>query len=167
MNSSFKKNLEKRKTINGFGIFSLVEIPKDTTIMEMHGEIISRKEVPASESNRYLQIGRDTFLGPSGDVDDYVSHSCVPNSGLFIVGNRALLKSIVLIPAGTEITFDWSTTSNDSLSSWIMQCNCGSFNCRGGISGYSYLPAAVKTRYESLGIVPDYAVQTINGKGIQ
>lgn len=151
MNSTFKHNLIQGQ--KGLGIFAKADFEKGSVILEFNGPILTRKEIPAGE-DRYLQIGKDTFIGPSGDADDYVNHSCIPNCGVFIVGNRALLKAIVLIQKGTEITFDYSSTSTEN--DWSMPCKCGTFACRKVIGGYKSLDELTKERYKVLGMVPDY-----------
>jgi hypothetical protein len=161
MNSAFKLNLEKRKIGKGFSIFSKADLPKDTIILEFHGPIITDNVFPVSLPDRYhyLQIDREIFIGPSGDVDDYISHSCNPNCGVSIVGHRAFLKSIMQIKRGTEITFDYATTANDDKEAWQMECSCGDFNCRKIVSGFQYLDDKTQERYMALGIVPSYLME--------
>jgi uncharacterized protein len=159
MSVALKRNLEKRKAKNGWGIFSRFDILRDTLIYEFSGAILTKDKLPATiepGKDHYLQIGPNAFIGPSGDLDDYFAHSCCPNAGVFIVGNRAFLKSIMLIPAKVEITFDYSTTSTDLPSEWAVPCTCGTFNCRKVISGFPFLDQLTKERYIKLGIVPSY-----------
>lgn len=159
---AFKKNLEKRKTAKGLGIFAKVDMPKDTVIFEFHGEILTKDKIPnplKPEDDHYLQIGLDTFIGPSGDLDDYINHSCAPNSGVYIVGHRALLKAIMLIKAGAEITFDYSTTSTDTPDIWNMVCKCGHASCRKNVSGFKTLDKKQQESYQALGIVPSYLTE--------
>jgi SET domain-containing protein len=161
MSIALKRNLEKRKTKNGWGVFSRFDILRGDLIYEFIGEIIPKDKLPAimPEKDPYLQISPNAFIGASGDLDDLVNHSCSPNAGVFIVGNRAFLKSIMLIPAKVEITFDYSTTSSDLASEWAVPCKCGAFNCRKVISGFQFLDQMTKERYIKLGMVPDYLVE--------
>src|ERR1700678_387659 len=102
MSVALKRNLEKRKTKNGWGIFARFDILRDSLIYEFSGTILPKDKLPANiepGKDHYLQISPNAFIGPSGDLDDYIQHSCSPNAGVFIVGNRAFLKSIMLIPA--------------------------------------------------------------------
>jgi SET domain-containing protein len=159
MNIAFKQNLLLKKTPKGNGVFTKGEVLPNTIILEFHGEVIPASKVPNPlllHEDYYLQIAPDAFLGPSGDLDDYLNHSCSPNCGVHIVGQRAFLKSLYLIPANTEITFDYSTTSTDENTTWLLPCQCGNYNCRKLISGFQHLNPALKTRYKSLGIVPKY-----------
>lgn len=151
------QNLKVIDTNRGKGVITLHDIPADTVIFEFKGNKFDRESV-AHGFEQILQIGNDRFLGPSGDVDDYINHSCNPNSGLHIVGPRAFLISIHQIPANTEITFDYSTTSNDTLEQWKVECKCGFYKCRKTISGYQYLDKETKERYEKLGIIPKYLI---------
>jgi SET domain-containing protein len=155
MTTAFHHNLKIVDTKNGKGVITTVDIPPNTVIFEFNGDIFNRDNLP-SDNPYYLQIGPNKYLGPSGDYDDYINHSCNPNCGLIIVGSRAFLKSLYFIPHGTEITFDYSTSSTESYDEWTMKCNCGYYNCRKNISGYHSLPEDIKNKYEKLKIVPYY-----------
>lgn len=153
----FYKNLETKVTDKkGKGVFAKVHFLAGQIILEFKGDIIKKADI--TNYGEVLQITDDTYLGLSGSVDDYINHSCDPNCGLRIVGNRALLVSLYDIQAGSEITFDYSTSSNDKKDDWELECACGSIKCRTKISGYQYLDAALKKEYESKGIVPNYLV---------
>jgi SET domain-containing protein len=157
--SVFHQNLERKPAKIGMGLFAKVEMPKDTIIFEFRGNIMSANQIPSPlppEEDRYLQIGKNKYLGPSGDLDDYINHSCTPNCGIFIGISRAFLKSIMLIPAGNEITFDYSSTSSETKEEWLLKCKCGAFNCRKEISGFQYLDDKTKNYYKALGVVPNY-----------
>jgi SET domain-containing protein len=56
------------------------------------------------EDDRYVQVDKNKYLGPSGDFDDLVNHSCNPNSGLKIKNKKAILIAIKNIKKGEEIT---------------------------------------------------------------
>ncbi len=161
MNESFSTNLEIRdtKTSKGTGLFAKVAFPAKTVILEFGGVIYNKTDVkmPKDAAN-YLQIGEETYFGLSGDMDDYINHSCAPNCGLRILGRRALLITLWEINPGTEITFDYSTSCNETKEEWQLKCDCKAFNCRGIISGYQYLDAKTKEFYESRKVVPDYLI---------
>lgn|SRR5574337_24833 len=141
----------------GKGIFTTAKIPANTPIMEITGPLLTAKDITLeTDPASYLQIGPDTYLGLSGAVDDYINHSCDPNCKLQIVGNRAILYSLYVIPVGAEITFDYSTSSTDTLESWKMECKCGSYKCRKIISGYEYLDPAIQETYKKKDMFPLY-----------
>lgn len=138
----------------GKGVFTSVDIPAKSPVMEITGEIRTEEGVDSSESSNWLQISPKLFIGLSGGVDDMINHSCDPNCYVYAVGKRAILYSLYLIKAGSEITFDYSTTSTDTLDSWKMDCKCNSYKCRKVISGYQYLDKSLRAEYEKKGMVP-------------
>lgn len=148
--------LKKGPSRNGTGVFTTVAIPSNVPICEFRGTLYSDPLPPNVSDSEVLQVGPNTFMGPSGGLDDYINHSCNPNCSAHVVGNRAVLYSLYVIPAGAELTFDYSTTSTDTPEQWQMKCNCGSNNCRRVISGYSSLDWSTQQKYESQGVLPLY-----------
>lgn len=155
----YKNYLEVKPSKNGNGLFTTVKIPANTPILEVTGPVWLDREVPDMNDPALLQVGPNTFIGASGDVDDALNHSCDPNCKLHVVGNRAILFSLYVIPVGAELTFDYSTTSTDTLDSWKMDCKCGTNKCRNTISGIQYIDANLKATYESKGMLPLYITQ--------
>lgn len=146
-------------TIGGNGIFTSVKIPASTPIIEITGTLYTNSNLP--DNPAVLQVGPNLFVGPSGGYDDYINHSCDPNCMLHIVGNRAIVYSIHVIPAGTELTFDYSTSSTDSLNDWQMICNCKSVLCRKTISGIQYLKPELIELYHKKNMIPLFLKETI------
>ena len=139
------------------GTFTTIRIPANTAIMEITGPLRLDREIPPEDTmDMYLQVGPNAYIGLSGGADDFINHSCDPNCKLHVVGNRAILYSMYVIPENTELTFDYSTTSTDTLESWKMDCKCGSYKCRKVISGFQYLPLELQTSYKEKGMVPLY-----------
>lgn len=150
----YNQYLEVKPSKNGLGVFTSVEIPADVPIIEITGDIYSEDKLPDPNHPGVLQVGPNTFLGPSGTIDDHIGHSCNPNCLMHVVGNRAILYSIYVIPKGYELTFDYSTTSTDSIDKWKIDCICGSNNCRKVISGFHYLDKNLQEEYKKKGMVP-------------
>lgn len=148
-----KEDLEVRTSKTGFGVFAKVTIPANEPILEFTGTIVP-KDKTILDPATYLQIGGNRVMGPSGAIDDYINHSCDPNCFVHIVGNRAILYSLYVITAGTQLTFDYSTSSTDTLQQWSMTCNCNSYKCRSVISGFQYLSDERKKEYENKGMIP-------------
>ena len=152
-----EKRLQLKACNNGTGVFSLEEIYPGDIIFQFGGPIFSGAELPyLSEpmNDYFLQIEDDLYLGPYGEIDDYVNHSCNPNAGLVFSDNSIGMKAITFIPKGFEVTYDYSTTMNGFWGE--MHCNCHSVNCRGTIINFLDIPEAVQQRYIRLGIVPEY-----------
>lgn len=148
-----KHDLEVKQTKMGSGVFTKVIIQPKSPILEFTGSIVPKDKTDIDPAY-YLQVGGNRVIGPSGAIDDYVNHSCDPNCYVHIVGNRAILYSLYLIPAGAELFFDYSTSSTDTLEQWKMSCKCGSYKCRGTISGYQYLNDQLKKEYQAKGMIP-------------
>ena len=155
----YKQYLETRDCKYGKGTFTTAVIPADTPILEMTGPVLLDREINPIELPLHLQVGPNTYLGPSGEVDDYINHSCDPNCKMHVVGNRAILYSLYVIPKGAELTFDYSTTSTNTTDEWVMDCRCGTNKCRKVISGHHYLDPDLKKSYENKGMLPLYILE--------
>ena len=153
----YNQYLEVRKAKIGSGIFTKTVIPAGVPIAEFRGEIFHTSKLP-EDSAVFLQIGPESFLGAIGTVNgaDFINHSCDPNCTIHAVGNRAILYSLYVIPENSELTFDYSTTSTDTHDTWKMNCLCGSYKCRGVISGFQYLDPNLQEDYKKRGMVPIY-----------
>ena len=156
----YKQYLEVQSHKGGTGVFTSVNIPADMPIMEMSGSIVLDRDIPAKANiEDYWQIGPNTYLAPSGEVGDFIGHHCNPNCKLHVVGNRAILYSLYVIPANSEITVDYSTTSTDTFNTWEMKCKCNSYQCRKVISGFNTLDPATKAKYIEKNMVPLYILE--------
>lgn len=146
----------------GKGVFAIADINTGDEVLQFGGSIVSEAELPwpyTPEKDHYLQIGDGIFLGPSGELDDYVNHSCNPNTGVVFSSNEIRLVAITPISADSEITFDYSSTM-DSL--WgEMECACGSENCRRKVKNFVDLPIEIQIKYIELGVVADFLLQKL------
>ena len=151
----YDQYLKVKPCNTGNGIFTTTPIPANSPIIEFKGNIVFYKDLPPDSAN-HLQIGPDRFLVPTGTIKgvDFINHSCDPNCNMHVVGNRAILYSLAVIPANVQLTFDYSTTSTDTLDEWKMDCRCNSPKCRKVISGYQYLSDDKKKEYVQRGMVP-------------
>lgn len=157
----YSQYLEVRESRIGKGTFSKVTIPANSLVTEVTGPIVLDREVPpTADFDVYLQVGPNTFIAPSGNrVPEYLNHSCDPNCRMHVVGNRAFLYSLYVIPANAELTFDYSTTATDTHDSWKMECKCGSYKCRKLISGFQYLDPSLQEEYKKKNMFPLYILQ--------
>jgi SET domain len=149
----FTQYLKVAKSKIGEGLFTTIEIPTDVPIEEPHGKIYTAQEMPDPSDANVLQVGPNDYLNISGSLR-YINHSCDPNCRFSVVGNRAVLYSLYVIPANAELTFDYSTTSTDTHETWKMNCICGSHKCRKVISGYQYLDPSLQEEYKKKGAIP-------------
>lgn len=137
----------------GKAVFSKKAFAKGSLVLEFVG---AKRHVSELNDLTYaLQIGPSTYLESSGLLDDYVNHSCNPNTGISQDAfGRVLLFALRPIEIGEEITFDYATTQSGGHSS--MSCLCGAANCRGTISDFSELPEDLKIHYSRQGAVLEY-----------
>ncbi len=141
----------------GRGVFAHKAFRPGDLILCFKGPVVAEELLPEpyhAVSDLYLQIGERLFLGPSGEVDDYVNHSCNPSAGIREVGDEFWLVAIKPIGPNDEVTFDYSTTMDDD--GWQMSCRCGSSECRTVIRDYKRLPANIQQKYLELGIIPRF-----------
>lgn len=152
--------LEERKRKDGIttGVFTSVKIESNLPIIQFVGKIFTDKNLPNDD---VIQIGPNMFIGSSPNLDEKINHSCDPNCMLHIAGSRVILYSLYMIPADTELTIDYSVSSNDTYDSWKMDCTCGTSKCRKIISGFDYLDDKLKENYKKKGMVPLFIQKNI------
>lgn len=147
----------------GKAVFANTDFKTGEVIIEFKGKLMKRKELPdllTPEDDRYVQVGNDQYLGPSGDFDDLINHSCNPNSGIRIIKKKVMLLAIKNIKKDEEITWDYSTTMDED--NWELNCLCKSKNCRKRIRDFKYLPKKIQKKYIKLRIVPNYILKNLN-----
>ena len=150
----YKEYLKIKPNNVGKGVYTTVQIPANVPVLEFRGPLLAPEAV--TEPDKSLQVGPFHYLGPSGDVDDYVNHSCRPNCYVHATGKRAVLYSLYLIQPGSELTYDYSTTSTDTSDTWQMNCKCGEQNCRQVISGHQTIDWDTWQSHKDKGILPSY-----------
>lgn len=151
-----------KTTKKGKSVFARRNYRKGEFIIEFRGRRYSMDEYKKRlnpRNNHFLQIDTDVYLGPTRTADNYINHSCDPNSGIRIVDGRVLLHAIKAIRRGDEISFDYSTSMAEEY--WEMDCSCGSRLCRRRVRDFKYLPEEIKKRYIRLGIVPDFILKNL------
>lgn len=159
---SSRKNLFLNDCPHGKGVFAAEEIKANEEIVYFGGSVVGIEELPkpyTSNNDYYLQIGERTFLGPSRQLDDYINHSCEPNTGVIFNADTIKLVAISFIPAGDQIVFDYSTTMYNFW--WAMECACGSENCRRKVKNFVDLSKQLQSKYIKIGVVPDYILKKL------
>ena len=154
------KSLAVETSANGKGVFTLEDIHPGEMILQFGGPIFCGAEIPylsEPKNDYFLQIDEDLYLGPSGELDDYINHSCNPNAGLVFRGGSLGLKAIRFIAERSEVAYDYSTTMDGFWGE--MECNCGSANCRKRIINFLGLPELIQQGYADLSIIPEYIVK--------
>ncbi len=150
-----KKNLHVGKSdIHGKGIFCSTDIKKGEHIAFISGTLKRFKSKSSNEASSiptWYGINKSTWIDPGKGIFSFFNHSCDPNTA--IIGTKKVVARRD-IPAGTELTFDYSFTDADINWTLSDSCTCGSKNCRKIIRSIQNLsPATVKAHYP---LIPKY-----------
>jgi len=152
-----QNNFALGQTHLGVAVFAAREFAPGDVITQFTGSSIPKSRLPKKyegAADRFVQIGLRRFMGPSGEVDDFINHSCDPNAGLKFTTSGILLVAIRTIEIGEEIAWDYSTTMFDN--NWKMRCDCRTPLCRKIVGDFMLLDPKIQRRYLKLGIVPPY-----------
>lgn len=150
--NSMLEDLYLKETPQGKGVFTSKELVVGTPILEFGGQLVSLQEI--QNFCYVLEIEAGIFLSASGEIDDFVNHSCEPNCGIIYQNKRPLLCALKQIAADEQLTFDYSLSIREDKTNF--ECSCGSKICRKKIGHFSDLPEELKERYRLLGLVPSW-----------
>lgn len=141
----FNKPSVRKKFKSQKGLFAAENIRKGEIILDFPGRIVGEKE--AGEWD--LQIGKSRFIRAfrKNQADNFLNHSCSPNSFVKEIGRKFYLIALKEIQKGEEITFDYDATDYDN-ADFAFACRCGSKKCRKAIRGFKYLGKKEKKRIE-------------------
>jgi SET domain-containing protein len=136
--------------IHGKGLFAKHSIAAGEIVAVKGGHILPKHEWTDLEQqlgSAEIQIADDLFIAPvSQEQRDgsmlYTNHSCNPN---IAIQGQIVFVAMRDISAGEELTHDWATT--DDLN-YAMECNCGSENCRGTITGKDWMKKELQEKYK-------------------
>ena len=137
----------KRSHIHGWGLFTKMDLPKDSMIVEYMGEVI-RKSVADAREKAYeisgegscymfrLDLLRIVDATKIGCMARFMNHSCQANAYAKIISvdtdqgkqePKIMVFSNTDIKAGEEITYDYKFPVEDG----SLKCSCGAPNCIG------------------------------------
>ncbi len=137
----------------GKGLFANENIKKDEMILIFEGRMRSSQDfafLTKDIDDHAVQISENEWIEITDDAR-FMNHSCEPNCG---IKGKAKVVAMRDIEKGEELTFDYDMTEN---SDWVLECKCGSKNCRKIIQGYKHLPEEVKNKYN--GYISDWLVK--------
>jgi len=146
--TSNKTEIRKSKK-QGRGFFAIDDIRKDEILAIRSGHIVQLDEairLDKEVGDFSLQISDDHFLCPKTkeELDNialYINHSCDPNVGMDGQINYASMRDI---KAGEELCLDYAMAMTTDYS---LECNCGSDNCRGKITGSDWKNKKLQKKY--------------------
>jgi hypothetical protein len=141
----------------GKAVFAAAPFAEGERLMSFTGRRFRADRIPSlmrGQSDRYVQVTPDHYMGPSGRIDDLVNHSCAPNAGLRFTDQGVFLVAIRDIAPGEEICWDYSTTLAES--NWHMICQCKTPDCRRVIGNFSTLSPERQEWFRSRNLVAPY-----------
>jgi len=141
----------------GKAVFAAASFAEGQPLLEFTGRRFRAARVPSlmqGESDRYVQVTPEHYMGPSGRMDDLVNHSCDPNAGLRFTDDGVFLVAIRAIAAGEEVTWDYSTTLKES--NWHMICQCRASGCRRVIGNFETIDPDRQQFYRARNLVAPY-----------
>lgn len=138
--------IAKRSHIHGWGLFTKIDLPKDSMIVEYMGEVV-RQSVADKREKQYeisgegscymfrLDMQRIVDATMIGCMARFMNHCCSSNAYAKVITvetDLGLEKKIMIfslrdIKVGEEITYDYKFPVEDG----SLKCTCGAPNCIG------------------------------------
>jgi len=135
------------------GAFAKEKIFKGEIIGEETGQILSNEEyrrLPERHTHYCIDIDDNrVFCAANFENPDsswFVNHSCNPNIGSS--GNIYYLVAMRDIKPGEELTLDYAMVDSDTSTPWVMECHCGSENCRKKITASDWQIQELQQKYK-------------------
>jgi len=136
----------RESTIQGCGVYAIVNIKKGKRIIEYTGERIT----PEEENLRYddeTMEKHHTFLfavdeyttidaGVNGNEARFINHSCDPNCESVDEDGYIFIEAMKNIKKGEELTYDYAYENDEPVTQKLLDrypCYCGASKCRGTI----------------------------------
>ncbi|MBT8068159.1 MAG: SET domain-containing protein-lysine N-methyltransferase [Gammaproteobacteria bacterium] len=135
--------------IHGKGLFARTAISRGEIIAVKGGYVLpaaSWTKLEGELGPADIQIAEDLLIAPvSQDERDgsmlYINHSCDPNCA---IQGQIVFVAMRDIGVGEELTHDWATTDD---MDYVLECNCGSRECRGTVTGKDWMKEDLQRRY--------------------
>ncbi len=121
-----------RPGADGLGVFACEAISAGEILLALAHVFVDR---PARHT---IQLEARKHQAGTGEIDDFLNHSCDPNSALDF--ERLELVAIKPIAPGEELTFNYLTSEWDMAAPFA--CMCGAAGCHGLIRGFRHLNLA-------------------------
>ncbi len=155
-----------RENVMGRSLYSRTGHPAGEVLLEHYGRRVSFAEGRNEEPDHVMEIGEDEVFLASGDLDDYVNHSCEPNCRLqFEPDGRVFLVAMRDIAPGEDLSFDYATTTTRAgiaaFPGWRFQCRCGAAGCRGEVGCAEDLPLERLRYYAAQGALAPHVLHRL------
>ena len=126
-------SLHRRATAEAdLGVIARAAIPAGAVLLALAHVFVDRP------GRHTIQIDAERHQAGTDEIDDYLNHSCDPNSALEFT--RLELRSLRPIAAGEELSFNYLSSEWDMAAPF--HCRCGASACFGlrrPIQGFCHL----------------------------
>lgn len=104
-----KDKLAVRRSKNGLGLFTRVDIPRDDFIIEYTGERISTDEADRCEGKYLFEINSKWVIDAKDrkHLARYLNHSCHPNCEVINEGGELNIYAKRAIKVGEELNYHY------------------------------------------------------------
>jgi hypothetical protein len=158
--------LEVRRTHKGRSLFTRTGHRAGESLFEHRGERMSFAQARGLPQDHIMEIGEDLVVIASGELDDFINHSCEPNCRVeFKPDGRVVSVALRDIAPGEELTFDYATTTTReglaAFPGWRFPCACGAPTCRGEVSCAEEIPPARLREYRRRGLLAPYVLRRL------
>lgn len=161
--------------VAGRGVRTRRALPGGWIVHRLSGPRISGRQYAGLRPllrRRCAQVGENTYVGPSGEFDDWFNHSCAPNMYLRAVDGELVLVTARAVRADEELTWDYASVVTDRRTRFA--CDCGARQCRGLIGRFKDCPLAVRAALARRHAVPSHLpassylslLKRIGGRGV-
>jgi uncharacterized protein len=130
--------------VHGIGIRAGEDIKKGEIIQHIRGEakfFVPKNKKESAMYPNWVGIAKNKWIDPDYP-NQYLNHSCNPNSG---IKGKVTMVALKDIKEGEEITIDYSIVECDDM--WEMKCKCGEKTCRKIIRSIQFLPEKQFKKY--------------------
>jgi len=142
-----KCEVRNRDVTGGYSVVARAVIEPGEIIGVWSGRIIGRAELdglPEATRRHTVQIEEELFLASVSPEEppDFINHSCEPNAGL---DGQIAIAALRRILPGEEVTIDYAMCDGSPYDEFY--CACGSFLCRGKVTGDDWRDPVLWKRY--------------------
>lgn len=146
-NLSMNNVIVKSSSIQGKGVYAIVDIEKDEMVLEIDdSNVVTDPSKLTKEQNEYdcdyLENGKVILMQ---SPEKFINHSCDPSTYVKTINGVRKVLAMRDIKIGDEITYDYSINGDND---GTFACQCGSKICRGIYDGNFFrLPLDIQKKY--------------------
>jgi hypothetical protein len=155
-----------RETHKGRSLFTRTGHRAGATLFEHQGQCLTFTQAAGLPQEHIMEIGENLVVTASGNIDDFINHSCEPNCRVeFRPDGRAMSVALRDIAPGEELTFDYATTTTreglQAFPAWRFACACGTPACRGEVSCAEEIGVARLREYAAQGLLAPHVLRKV------